>query len=79
MSTNKLLLSLLFNGWVTDATRRQSTEVRPKPKMSTRGCVTEEEEGNSLMQPQEQQIKSPQVALGCGLWGQLWILEVSII
>jgi len=34
-------------------------ETGPEPKQSTRGCVTEEEEGNSLLQQQVQWIKSP--------------------
>ena len=37
-------------------------EVGPKPKQNTRGCVTKGEEGNSLLQQQMQQIKSPQLA-----------------
>ena len=48
-------------------------EAGTKPKQNTWGCVTKEEEGNELQQPQVQQIKSPQLAWDCGLWGNYWL------
>ena len=38
------------------------TKAGLKSKLSSRECVTKEEEGNSLVLLQEQQIKSPQLA-----------------
>lgn len=41
--------------------RGLQAKVGPKQKQSTRGCVTKEEEGNSFLQQQVQQIKFPQL------------------
>lgn len=53
-----------WSGRGTD-TGGHPTEVGPKPKRSTRGCVSKEEERNSLLQVQG--IISPQLARYCGL------------
>lgn len=61
VSSNQLLLSPCLAQVGNRHWRAAYKQVGPKPKLSTKDCVPKEEEGNSLVQTQKQQIKSPQL------------------
>lgn len=52
------------------------TEVRSKPKQRSRAVCPKKRKELHSWSPRSRQIKFLQFAWDCGLWGQLWTLEV---